>query len=661
MMPKRKLDADAPLKEQFQALRQVPSLSHTQCRSVMELLNVDKVETGKRSCTRKEQLYPEAARALRRVTVCGENKELTLLLFSVVECTQNKLNSCPFFHDCLAEAVQANNYELELVVSWDEIVPGNVLAPDLRRKAAATYFAYADVAALWADTSWMTLSLTRSQELQGMPQGYARSMSAILETLWEETKAGFMLEFQSGPCLVHLRKISLLADADGLRLLLGAEGASGLKPCFRCSNVVGGDHTELGHHEHISSCALEKWEAHTVVGLNDIVSYLHDLPNKTAVDKAETLLGWNCQALSASLLVNPTLRDIVNIADCLYDPMHCFVSNGIVCQELGLWHSALAWKTNISLKHLLAYAKDCWKDCPPEVKDMDKLFSAKLWVDGKDFRGDASETLDVLPLCLAFSHEIVLPTHPEMRDEIKSLSALAAVIATWLRAKRDNAMAMVSRMRREQREHVLSFVKCYGENLVRPKLHYSLHLPDQWQQKKKTFDAFATERKHQYYKSRIAPRLKQLRTLSMAALLEMGENDLKIQEHDKALSTQLLRGNATSLSDRVQEHMKRENWIITKQLQHRAVVHGQGDYKILPDGTALEIVGAAERKHAFYLLGKPLKKEKEIAPTFTCWSRLVTQTQITLLPVEELPRCDNAAFYRKECTDTKQTVFLLLG
>ena len=535
-----------------------------------------------------------------------------------------------------------------------------MLAPDLRRKAAATYFAYADVAALWADTSWMTLSLTRSQELQGMPQGYARSMSAILEAVWEETKAGFMLEFRTGPCLVHIRKISLLADADGLRLLLGAKGASGLKPCFRCTNVVGGDHTNLGNHQHISSAAVEKWETATTQGLNDIVDYLQNLPNKTAVEKAETLLGWNGKALSASFLLNPALKDIVNLDDCLYDPMHCFVYNGIVCQELGLWHSALAGKTNIRLNHLLSYAKTCWKDCPPNLRDMGKLFSAKLWVDGKDFRGDASEKLDVLPVCVAFSHELVLPTYPEMRDEIQSLTSLAAVIATWLRAKRDNAVAMVPRMRQEQKDHVLSFVKCYGVNLVRPKLHYSLHLPDQWLRAQKTFDAFPTERKHQYYKSRIAPRLKQLSTLNAVALLELGENDLKITEHDKTLSTQLLRGNATCLCEPLQKQMEAKNWKITKQLQHKAVVHGQGQYNILPDGTALEIVGAAERKKAFFLLGKQLQKEEEIAPTFTRWSRLITLTKITLLPVEDLPRCDNAALHRVECTDTKHTVFLLL-
>ena len=341
--------------------------------------------------------------------------------------------------------------------------------------------------------------------------------------------------------------------------------------------------------------------------------------------------------------------------------MHCFVSNGIVCQELGLWHSALACKTNIRLGHLLSYVRACWKDCPPKVRDMDKLFSSKLWVEGKDFRGDASETLDVLPLCLAFSHEVVLPTHPEMRGEIESLTALAAVIATWLRAKRDNAEAMVPRMRQEQREHVLSFVKCYGVSLVRPKLHYSLHLPDQWLKKKRTFDAFPTERKHQYYKSQIAPRLKKLTTLNAVALLELGENDLRIHEHDKTLSTQLLRGNATLDCEPLQKQMETTQWQLAKQLQHKAVVHGKGQYKILPDGAALEIFGAAERKNAFYLLGKPLKKEKEIAPTFTCWSRLVNQTTITLLPVEDLPRCDCAALHRVECHDTKNTVFLLLG
>ena len=99
--------------------------------------------------------------------------------------------------------------------------------------------------------------------------------------------------------------------------------------------------------------------------------------------------------------------------------------------------------------------------------------------------------------------------------------------------------------------------------------------------------------------------------------------------------------------------MEAKNWKITKQLQHKAVVHGQGQYKILPDGTALEIVGAAERKKAFFLLGKQLQKEEEIAPTFTRWSRLITLTKITLLPVEDLPRCDNAALHRVECTDTK--------
>ena len=198
-------------------------------------------------------------------------------------------------------------------------------------------------------------------------------------------------------------------------------------------------------------------------------------------------------------------------------------------------------------------------------------------------------------------------------------------------------------------------------NLVRPKLHYSLHLPDQWSKKKRSFDAFPTERKHKYYKSQIAPRLKNLSTLSAAALLELGENDLKIQEHDKSVATQLLSGKDTSLSETVRRQMERDSWQITKQLQHRAVIHGAEQFKFLPGGSAVEIVAAAERKGAFFLLGLPLQLENQKSSTFTVWSRAVRQADMLLLSVNDLASCGNAALSRVETNDPKLSVSLMLG
>ena len=107
--------------------------------------------------------------------------------------------------------------------------------------------------------------------------------------------------------------------------------------------------------------------------------------------------------------------------------------------------------------------------------------------------------------------------------------------------------------------------------------------------------------------------------------------------------------------------MDQENWKLAKHLQHKAVVHGQGLYKIMPDETALEIVGAAQKEKDFYLLGNPLKKQQEMAPTFTCWARSINEPTLTPMPVEELPLCDNGALNRAECNDNQKTVFLLLA
>ena len=85
----------------------------------------------------------------------------------------------------------------------------------------------------------------------------------------------------------------------------------------------------------------------------------------------------------------------------LFDPMHCFVSNGIVNQELGLWFQSLVTKTSATLKNFQDYVQTCWKRSSGPWFAMDVLVSGKMWQVEKDFRGDASQTLRALPLAAA--------------------------------------------------------------------------------------------------------------------------------------------------------------------------------------------------------------------------------------------------------------------
>ena len=336
-----------------------------------------------------------------------------------------------------------------------------------------TYVTFADLPFLWADTAWMTLSVCRSQELLLLPDGHTRSFSCTLEEIQKETKDGFMLEFGDRVLLARIRKFLIVADADGLRLLTGSKGACGLKPCFRCKNVLSGDNSGLRSHEHISSVRIDRWQRHMRASVASIAAFLENIPGKVAKEKAETQLGWKEAPLNCSALLNPSLQDVFQLDHILFDPMHCFASNGIATQELGLWHTRVTMKTHVTLQQLRSYAQQCWKPCVPGTFDMNKIFASKLWVAEKDYRGDATDTLCALPLCVAFSLEVVLPVFPSMSEEVNSLAALFAVVLSWLRAKYGHASTEAAVMQQKQKFHVSCFVQTYGETMVRPKLHYS--------------------------------------------------------------------------------------------------------------------------------------------------------------------------------------------
>ena len=583
--------------DQFQSLRQIKTLSHAQCREVMTLLSRGEEKTGGRAATREKHLYPFASGAIRQVSLRDEDRSIPLYMFSLSEITQKKIDACPFFRECFEAALETRGPSLELLVYWDEAVPGNILAPDLRRKAAMTYVCFPDFPVLWSDTSWITLSVCRSQDLQQMADGVTRSISMILEEIRKETKDGFMIDLGTRAVLVHLRQIAILADADGLRLLTGSKGAAGLKPCFKCTNIVSGGHLHLSHHEHISSVRTEKWESHSRTSLQSISEYLQGIAAKTAKEKAETHLGWNASALRSSAILNPNLDEILSLDRIFFDPMHCFASNGIAGQELGLWYTELLRKSTVTHGHLRTYAKSCWQPCVPNACQMDKLFAAKLWVMERDYRGDASETLLVMPICVAFSYEIVLPLFPELRNEVESLSALYAVLLSWLRAKYGNAVVEATRMEELQKKHVALFVSTCGPDTVRPKLNFSLHLPRQFRKQQKAVDAFPGERKHIYFKQNVAPRCKALSHFAKSVLMELGEMDCKTCEVDKSLSTQLL--NPVRLAPPLSQPFGSGKWEMSKKMLHAGRCHGQGQYKLLPNGGALKILGALQKENVF--------------------------------------------------------------
>ena len=420
-------------------------------------------------------------------------------MVSLPALVQRKVDSCALFQECFRQALQKKRNHLELLIYWDEAVPGNPLSPDLSRKSALWYMSFPDFPVTFLDTCWLTLALCRTEDLQQAEEGYCKAMTILLRRIVSEVKDGFTITVGKSVELVLIRKVSFLADGDGIRACTGSKGASGKKCCFRCSNVLSGNHIAVPGHEHISSHAVERFEPSSSATICSIATYLRGINVASTRAKAETMLGWKASALQESFLVDPNLKSWIGLSDILYDPMHCYVSNGIVNQEIGLWWTNVLKKSTASIQNFQQYVATCWSQCGPDTFDMKKICSGKLLQSDRDYRGDASQTLSILPLAVAFSQEVLVEVYPDLSLEIQSLMALHEVILAWMACKFHQGQREIDVLAAMQKKHAKSFVETYGWEVVRPKLHFSLHLPRQFSDKGYAPDAFATERQTQIF------------------------------------------------------------------------------------------------------------------------------------------------------------------
>ena len=169
-----------------------------------------------------------------------------------------------------------------------------------------------------------------------------------------------------------------------------------------------------------------------------------------------------------------------------------------------------------------------------------RITSGKLLQPDRDYRGDAGETLAILPLAVAFSQEVLVAVYPDLSLEIQSLMALHEVILAWMACKHHPSQEMADELGVKQKKHAKGFVATYGWEVVRPKLHFSLHLPQQFADKGHAPDAFATERKHRYFKNTVAQSVRRISDFTSAALLKLTEYDINVQQPAEKLFTQLI-------------------------------------------------------------------------------------------------------------------------
>ena len=326
--------------------------------------------------------------------------------------------------------------------------------------------------------------------------------------------------------MVCVKNLYMIADEGAIKAVTGSKGASGMRPCIHC-NAFSKDRTEMAEsmgHASISSAAdeasFEKLLDSEIYAILDHLQHVSSNETKKNLETAQTLLGW--KFLETSPSVCPEVSRFLTPQRVHYDAMHIYWSNGVVNEEIGLFLSAAKDLVGFKVADFETFLNSNWHKSSCIGASLSDVYP-NLISYGADYKGTATQCLELLPLLAFFAIEI-LDGCQELKEHIKSLTLLWLVTTKVLTAKQD--VTAIRGLRDLQAQHFLIFRSVYGVEAVRPKHHFSLHLEEQAMQSSILADCFPRERKNGVFKNTLCGNISRLRGFERAILQRWVELDL---------------------------------------------------------------------------------------------------------------------------------------
>lgn len=140
---------------------------------------------------------------------------------------------------------------LRWIVYADEADPGNPLAATHGRKHWNFFAGVAEFESALCDTHcWIPFATLLSSRLEGVEGGLSQVYKRLMEKILNEGgmfKEGFFVNVDGVNRLVRCKMEAPLGDESALKQIWNCKGASGLKPCLKCTNVLSkmSEHADL--------------------------------------------------------------------------------------------------------------------------------------------------------------------------------------------------------------------------------------------------------------------------------------------------------------------------------------------------------------------------------------------------------------------------------
>lgn len=409
-----------------------------------------------------------------------------------------------------------------IILYQDGVDPGDGLTKEKSRHCAVFYWSFFEFGmdVLCHEEFWAPAAIIRTDTTKKI--GMQVISYRVAEMFHKERDIfiqGVTLEMglQLFRLFAHLQL--LLADAPALAEMTGSKGHSGLKNCGVCMNGTNprppGGATPM-HEFHAfcvptTECDYSKFRKHTNRSLRDLYCRLCEMQRTKTPGELEHLetnvygYTWSPQ----NILAEPrfkVLPDNDKPVTCIgYDWAHTVLQGGIADNEFGEFMKQMhRATTQEGIAHSCTYLKfgeylSRWKFAKGR-NPLERLFDQDhqtRFINSGTFSCTASEFLALTPIFKRYLERVILAEvdGTRMSDYVTSMIAVLNVVLLCQKARRRGAVDP-DFFERAVAYHMSLCKRVYGDDFIKPKHHYALHLADQLRAFGCLLSVFVHERKH---------------------------------------------------------------------------------------------------------------------------------------------------------------------
>ena len=402
-----------------------------------------------------------------------------------------------------------------IMLYLDGVDPSDGLSKSHTRSFYIFYWIFLefDSDALCHEELWGVPCILRTDKIKNLEHGLPELATLILDQFFGHEHnimtTGVNVQVNGRRYKIFARWGGTIADEPAMKELTSCKGHAGIKCCFYCQNCTlarqPGGHGDdaLPFHLFSDFCVtiaefnIKKFLAHTDESIRNHVQRLHGLKG-TMTDamysEREIVYGFNYN--QRSVILNERYAYNV-ISGSMIDWAHTWVSDGLADTEWGTCmkkvnaaHPQLTTYTEFG-KYALSFTTPIGRPLPKHLFDP---LRCKNYIKKGSFAAIASEFLTLAPIIKRYLSRVVVH-RGQCMDHVLSMRAVLDVLELLQASKNPGIVDPLALFEAIQK-HLILYSRAYGAESVRPKHHYSLHVPKLLADFNFLFNTMTHERKH---------------------------------------------------------------------------------------------------------------------------------------------------------------------